>query len=201
MPKKVILIGAGENAQVIRNILDKQKQYNVIGYLDDTKKGKEIIGKIVDFEKYVNDTYFFITICNNKVRKKLYNLFKKNNAKFINTLHGKAYLEEGVKIGENVFIGAFSYVNVNSKIGDNSFINNCCIIEHDNLIKEHSHLAPGVITGGKVKIGANSFVGLGAIINDHIIIDNNVIIGSGAVVIDNIKNNSTAVGVPAKIIK
>jgi len=86
-------------------------------------------------------------------------------------------------------------------IGDNVFINNCCIIEHDNIIKSHAHLTPGVITGGTVSIGNETFIGLGSRINDHTSIGDNCTIGSGSVVTDTIDSNSVAVGVPAKVIK
>lgn len=198
MSKKIILVGAGENSRVIANIL--KAQYQIVGFLDDAKK-KNVIGKISDFVKYLDKAYFFITIGNNASRKKIFQQMKEKGAKFVNAIHGKAYLETSATIGENVFIGALAYINIHTRIGDNVFINNGCIVEHDNLIKDHCHLAPGVITGGKVKIGHTSFIGLGACIIDHIAIGDNVIIGSGAVVINNIDSNTTAVGVPAKTIK
>lgn len=196
--KKVILIGAGENGQVIANIL--KTQYQIIGFLDDAKK-ENVIGKISDFVKYLDKAYFFIAIGNNAFRKKIFQQMKEKGAKFANAIHEKAHLETGVIMGKNVFIGARAYINIHTQIGDNVFINNGCIIEHDNLIKDHCNITPGVITGGKVEIGYASYIGLGACIIDHITIGDNVIIGAGAVVINNIDSNTTAVGVPAKVIK
>ena len=198
MSKKVILIGAGENSQVIASIL--KAQYQIVGFLDDVQK-ENIIGKISDFVKYLDKAYFFVTIGNNASRKIIFQQMKEKGAKFVNAIHKKAYLETDVTIGKNIFIGALTYINIRTQIGNNVFINNGCIIEHDNLIKDHCHIAPGVITGGKVEIGHASLIGLGACIIDHIIIGHNVIIGSGAVVINDIDSNTTAVGVPAKIIK
>ncbi|MFA6908613.1 MAG: NeuD/PglB/VioB family sugar acetyltransferase [Patescibacteria group bacterium] len=199
MLKKIIIVGAGENGQVIVNIL--KKKYAVSGFLDDSKHGGKIIGKISAYTRLIKGHSFFVNIGNNAVRKRIYLKLKASGAKFVNAIHPLSFVENTAKIGENVFIGAFTYVNVNSQIGDNVFINNGCIIEHDNLISSHAHVAPGVVTGGKVVIGTQSFIGLGSRINDHVSIGNQVTIGSGSVVIKNISNSVTAVGIPARIIK
>ncbi|GHU76053.1 hypothetical protein AGMMS49992_21060 [Clostridia bacterium] len=50
-------------------------------------------------------------------------------------------------------------------------------------------------------IGENTFIGAGAMILGNIVVGSNCKIGAGAVVISDVPNNSTAVGVPARIIK
>lgn len=50
-------------------------------------------------------------------------------------------------------------------------------------------------------IGDNCFIGAGARIIGNVIIGDNVKIGANAVVLSDIPSNSTAVGVPARIIK
>lgn len=199
MTKKVIIIGAGENGQVIANTLSQK--YKIFGFLDDSVTGKNIIGKVTDFKKFIKTYNFFISIGNNRVRVRIFNLLLDAGAGIVNAIHNLSNIEKNVKIGTNVFIGAKSYVNVNSTLEDNVFINNGCIVEHDNIIKSGTHLAPGVITGGGVHIGSLSFIGLGTTINDHLEIGNNTIIGSGSVVINNLPDHVMAAGVPAKIIK
>lgn len=199
MHKKVIIIGAGEDGYIIANILKHGNK--IVGFLDDKKMGKNIIGLVPDYKKYIKEHYFFISIGDNQARKKIYLRLKKSGAQFVNAIHKTSYCEKDIKLGKNIFIGANCYINVNSVIGDNVFINNGCLIEHDNKIGDHSHLTPGVITGGGVSIGNESFIGLGTIINNHLSIGDNAIIGSGAVVINNIPSDVTAVGIPAKIIK
>lgn len=54
-------------------------------------------------------------------------------------------------------------------------------------------------TGG-VHIGDNVYIGTGAKILGNIQVGNNVKIGANAVVITDIPSNSTAVGMPARII-
>ena len=78
-------------------------------------------------------------------------------------------------------------VNPNSKIFSGTFI------QHGVTIGEENGLSP--------IIGHNCFIGARAIIIGGISIGDNVRIGAGAVVVSDIPDNSTAVGVPARIIK
>lgn len=55
--------------------------------------------------------------------------------------------------------------------------------------------------GGCPTIGDNTFVGTNACILGGITIGNNVVVAAGAVVIDDVPDNATVAGIPAKIVK
>ena len=202
MPKKIIIVGAGQNGLVAANIISYNKNYKINGFLDDRRKIKgQWLGSVADFKKYIKNYYFFVSIGDNKTRERIFNLLKINKAKFINAIHPTAFREKGVILGENVMVGACSYVNIHTLIGDNTIINNGCIIEHDNTIGHHCHLAPGVITAGEVKIKRGVFIGIGSIIRDRAVIGKNCFIGAGSNVIKDTKDNLIYYGNPAKLIK
>jgi len=81
------------------------------------------------------------------------------------------------------------------------------VIHNRSVIGENCIIDQGVTLGGtnKIyevpKIGDNVYLGAGAKVIGPVNIGNNVVIGANAVVVDDIPNNSLAVGVPAKIIK
>lgn len=54
---------------------------------------------------------------------------------------------------------------------------------------------------GYPTIGEHCYIGAGAIIVGNVTVGNHVRIGAGAVVITDIPDNSTAVGVPARVVK
>lgn len=100
-----------------------------------------------------------------------------------------------IKLEPNVFGPGLSIAhygtiitNPNAKVG-----NNCRI---------HEGVTIGATNGSSnaPKIGDNCFIGSGAKIIGDIVIGNNVAIGAGAVVVNNVKDNVTVGGVPAKII-
>jgi len=65
----------------------------------------------------------------------------------------------------------------------------------------HVHISPGAHLAGHVHVGTLTHIGIGASVIQRVKIGRNVIIGAGAAVIDNIPDNVTAVGVPAKVLK
>lgn len=90
-------------------------------------------------------------------------------------------LEQGVNIGHGLGI----VIHQNSIVGENTII-------YQNV----------TIGGGNgPKIGKNCFIGAGAVINGDIVIGDDVKIGANAVVLDNIPDGETVVGIPGKIVK
>ncbi len=82
-------------------------------------------------------------------------------------LHGiqqPCYISDTVKMGENVFIGAFAYLGENVVIGNN--------------VK----LFPGVFIGNNVRVGENTILNPGVKIYNDCVIGKNVTIHAGAVV-------------------
>ena len=98
---------------------------------------------------------------------------------------------------KGTFVGAHSYVGPNTVVGDFSIINTGAILEHDCSLGYFSHLCPGVVVGGRTKIGDRTTIGLNASIRDGINIGNNVTVGMGAVVLEDVPDNTTVVGNPA----
>ena len=100
-------------------------------------------------------------------------------------------IKAGTDIGPGLFIGHTGAVIVhpNAQIGENLSIGTGVIIGERGLGK-----------GGYPIIGNDVYVGVGAKILGNIKIGNKVKIGANAVVVKDIPDGSTAVGVPARII-
>lgn len=120
----------------------------------------------------------------------------------------KYWREKGAKIGEGCYI--VSSVSFGSEpylieIGDNvRLTENVRLITHDGGVWVARHLNPDYSDAdlfGRIKIGNNVHIGVNSIIMPGVTIGDNVIIGCGAVVTHDIKTNSVAVGVPARVIE
>lgn len=188
--QKIVIVGAGQNGYVIKNILSLNKDNHIIGFLEDRPgDNNEVLGPVSEFKKYL-DCKFFVSVGNNKWRKEYYKLLKEGGANFTNAIHPSAIIENGVSLGVNIMIGALTYINIGSVIKNNCLINNGVIIEHDNKVGDHCNINPGVVTGGGVIIEDDVFVGLGAKIRDHISIGKNSTIGMGSVVLKDVPSNT-----------
>ena len=102
-------------------------------------------------------------------------------------------------------------IHPGATIGKNLFIDHGTgiVIGETTIIKDNVTIYHGVTLGGRGKdkgkrhptIGNNVIIRCGAKILGNINIDDNVKIGANAVVLKDVKNNSTGVGIPGKIIK
>jgi len=101
-------------------------------------------------------------------------------------------LPASAQIGKGLYIGHFGGIIVHSlsKIGKNCSIGSGVVIG-----------TRGLGNKGVPIIGDNVYIGVGAKVLGGIKIGNNVRIGANAVVLKDIPDNSTVVGIPAKIIK
>lgn len=101
-----------------------------------------------------------------------------------------AVIPPSVSIGEGTF---FTYHGLGVVIHKSAVIGkNCCI-------RQHVTIAGG--RGGVPMIGDNVEINAGAVLVGPIHVGNYVRIGANAVVIQDIPDNCTAVGVPAKVVK
>ncbi len=100
-------------------------------------------------------------------------------------------MDLGSEIGKGFHLGHFGGIYIKATIGENCTVAQQAVIGYK-----------GGFSGGEVPtLGNNVFVGSGAKIIGSVKIGNNVKIGANAVVLTDIPDNSTAVGIPAKVVK
>lgn len=203
--RNLIVIGAGGYAKSVVDSIDFSL-YEMKGFIDDYKNEKEhlgypILGKNLDCVKNPEGFFYFVAIGNNEKRTRWYKELKSRNLQIINIIDSSAMVSNCVKIGEGCFVGKMAIVNSKAIIGDNCIINTKALVEHGCHIGSHINISTNTVLNGDVCVGDMSFVGSCSVINGQINIGRNVMIGSGSVVIQDIEDDTTVVGVPAKVIK
>lgn len=200
---KIFLIGSGGHSRVILDCA-KTLKHDVVGIIDiNTNKDKrEKINNIKVYPKgYIkkikNKSSIFLAIGDNNIRKKYFDNFKKK-FKIINLIHPSSIISNRIKIGKGNYIGPGVIINSNVKIYNNCIINSGSLIEHECTIQDNSHVGPSVKVAGRCVIGKNVFIGIGSTIIDKIKIGKNTIVGAGSLVVNNLVQNKTYFGIPAK---
>lgn len=202
-PKNVIIVGAGGHAKVVADIVLKSGD-RIVGFLDENHPcgsfiGYPKLGKNADYTKFP-DCYFIIAVGNASVREHLSSMM--NNVKWYTAIHPNAIISKiDTSIGEGSVIMANAAVNSGAHIGKHCIINTGSVVEHDNNIGDFVHISVGAKVAGSVTVGAKTWIGVGASIRNNIAVCDNCMIGAGAVVVKDIKESGTYVGVPAKMIK
>ncbi len=194
MNKDVIIIGASGHAKVVADII-RANGDNLVGFLDDDSN-KDVLDSVKNIDKY-RDYEFVIGIGNAEVREKI----SKNNVKFYTAIHPSAIISPSAMIGEGTVVMPNAVINADAKIGKHCIINTSSVVEHDDIIDDFAHISVGAKLGGIVKIGKSTWIGIGACVKQCISICTDCVIGAGAVVVNDITQSGTYVGVPAKRIK
>jgi sugar O-acyltransferase (sialic acid O-acetyltransferase NeuD family) len=201
----LFLIGYSGHAYVIIESIDSSI-YRLSGYyeLQENKSNPYLIDYLGN-ESKINLTdekaCFFPAIGSNSIRKKVIELLESKKLSQTNIINTNSNISRTCTIEPSTFISAGVVINSLSKIGKGCIINTNATIEHECQIDDYVHIGPGSVLAGNVKIGNSTFVGANSVVIQGVKIGNNVIIGAGAVVINDIPDNQTWVGNPAKRIK
>ncbi len=110
----------------------------------------------------------------------------------------------GVEIEDDVLIGPACVINRgtidNSVIKEGCKIDAQCLISHNAYLGKNSSLVCGAKIYGSVKTGDNLYIA-SAMIKNQVEVGENVVVGMGSVVLKNIEDNTTVIGVPARPLK
>lgn len=198
--KDVIIIGAGGHAKVVADIIqcsqDRVLGFLVSGTTDTTFLGKPILGTDSDYHLYP-DAYYIIAIGNANARERISNNMP--NAKWYTAIHPTAIISSlDTSIGEGSVVMANAVINPCANIGKHCIINTTAVVEHDNRIDDFVHISVGTKLAGTTSVGKRTWVGVGASVSNGITICEDCMIGAGAVIVKDITEPGTYVGVPAK---
>ncbi|WP_164667657.1 acetyltransferase [Virgibacillus doumboii] len=203
MKKKLLIIGAGGHGKVVADIALKMNKWKDIAFLDDNERiksstGIEVVGKARDVSAFINDYDMFVGIGDNYVREKIQNSLEVKGASIPALIHPNSVIGERVDIQSGAVVTAGVVINSCAKIGKGCIINTSSSVDHDSLIESFVHISPGAHLAGAVTIGRRTWLGIGSVVSNNLFIINDSKIGAGAVVINNIIEPGTYVGIPAK---
>ena len=199
---KTVIIGAGGFGREVFHLLDKDL-YDCIGFIDYEKKEKRprpIIGLEADMVKLVKKYKFpncVLAIGDIKIRKKIQNKIDEFPIKYPKIIDSsvRCFSKD---IGDGVIIYPGVIIMNDCKIGKFTLLNAGVTLGHNVIIGDFCNINPGAHLAGKIKIGEGTFIGIGASIKEEITIGKNAIIGAGSLVIEDVPDNTTVYGIPAK---
>lgn len=206
MKNKLLIIGASGHGKVVADIAIKMNKWKIISFLDDdkdikTSMGLEVIGKVSDYGKFIDEFEVFVAIGNNEVRQKIIEKLEISGASIPILAHPSAIIGLEVELNLGTVIMAGSIINCASRIGKGCIINTGVTVDHDSQIDDYVHLSPGVNIAGNVFIGKGTWLGIQSTVSNNLKITSGCIIGAGAVVIRDIDEAGTYVGVPVRGVK
>jgi len=204
MKQDIVVVGAGGHAKVCIEILRSMGES--VGFcVGDDSASTECMGvPVLKGDHNLPVLYdagyrrIFIGLGSNRLRERLATVAVEHGYSLVNAIHPQAVISPSVTLGRGVAIMAGVVINASSVISTLAIINTGATIDHDCVIGKAVHVAPQSALAGNVKIGDFSFLGVGTKVIPEVTIGVRVTVGAGSVVIKDIEDNQTVVGVPAR---
>ena len=196
---RLIIIGASGHGKVVADIA-KLCGYTNIVFLDNDPIIKKCAGYTVlgtDTLTKDLDGNVFIAVRNAGARKKL--MERDSDRIFPVLIHPDSVIADDVEIGSGSVVMAGTVINPGTRIGMGVIVNTSSSIDHDCVVENYSHISVGAHLRGIVVVGDSVWIGAGATISNNVNICGGCTIGAGVVVIKDIEEEGTYIGVPAKM--
>lgn len=212
MTKRLVIVGAGEFAQIAFEYFTHDSPYSVIAFgvdkdflpKDDQLCGIPVLELALLANSYLpGDVEVFVAIPAtdlNRTRQMVCDRVEKMGYSLASYVSSKAFVWQNVPVGKNTFIFEGNVVQPFAAIGDRCILWSGNHIGHRTIIENDVFLSSHVVVSGYCSIGHHSFLGVNATLNDHITIAPDCVIGAGAHVNRNTKSGGIYVGTPARAI-
>jgi sugar O-acyltransferase (sialic acid O-acetyltransferase NeuD family) len=119
---------------------------------------------------------------------------------FATVLHPKAIVAPDVTFGEGSVVLHGAILLPGTTVGRHVIVNTMAAVGADCALGDFSHVSPHATLGEGVNVGAGTHVGAGAVIAAGVRIGEWSTIGAGAVVEQDVLNDMTTVGNPARLL-
>jgi sugar O-acyltransferase (sialic acid O-acetyltransferase NeuD family) len=209
---KVVILGAGGHGEVVADMIAAgariaDAMVELLGFLDDDPRlagveigGAPVLGNLAGAERVAADA-FVVAIGNNDARARITDALVAAGRRVVSIEHPRAVVSQRTTIGNGTMVSAGAVVITGARIGRGVILNTGCTVDHHTRVGDYAHIAPGAHLGGEVTIGARTLVGIGATILPRCRVGAGCTVGAGAVVIADVPDGATAVGVPASLLK
>ncbi|QWD34036.1 acetyltransferase [Polynucleobacter paneuropaeus] len=208
MESRIILVGGGAFAREVINwtdhVYNKVRGGSIKGFLDENPNALDgfdyqvpYLGKIDSFHPVQGDK-LLMAVGDPFDKKRIFEMFKKRNAQFIQIIHPTAVIANSAKLGEGVVVCPQAFISADAVIGDAVAINGCTSIGHDVVVGNYCTFSSHVDLTGWVKIAECVFFGTGARVLPKVKIAFGARIGAGAVIMRSVAENGVMYAPPAK---
>lgn len=213
--KKIVIYGAGglakEVALLIETINEKQGLWELIGYLEDSKdnigkiiNGYPVLGGLEWLDSYneKDNINIVLGVGSAEGKKGMYEKLRSRDwLTYPNLIHPNVNISKYNTLGKGNIICEGSILTCDIEIDDFVTININSTIGHDTVIGRYSTISPNCSISGNVRLKEGVYFGTNATIIEKLTVGEHTIVGAGSLVVRDLPEYCTAVGVPAKPIK
>ena len=193
MAKNLLIVGAGEFADIAYEYFTVDSEYKVVGfaverdYLVATQKFDLPVVALEEVKKHFDPavTHAHVAVTSTKLNRVRADLMEKTRIagySFANFISPRAMVWRTAELGENIFIFENNVVQHGVQIEDGCVLWSGNHIGHQTRIGAHCFVSSHVVISGYCNIGARSFLGVNAAFADGVSIAEDCLVGMAAVV-------------------
>lgn len=208
--RPLIIVGASgfgrEVACLVKDINRIEPTWNLLGLVDDslqgnTVEGFPVLGSVASLPELYPKSFVAIAIADPSIRKRLVETITGYGLQFATLIHPSVSISDFIRIGEGTIVCRNTILTTNVNIGNHCIINVNCSFGHDTVVKEYTSIMSHNAIAGDVIIGAGCYFGLNCTVINKVTLGSWSTYGAGTVIVKDMPDHVTAVGVPAKVIR
>ncbi|MDQ6765245.1 MAG: acetyltransferase [Verrucomicrobiota bacterium] len=203
--KKLILVGDSAFAEIAYEYFTHDSEYEVVAFAVEEQylKRDSLFGvPVVSFEQLqethspAEHSFFAANVYTqkNQLRTRLYQAAKAMGFTPASYISPRAFVWRNCKVGEHCFIFEDNVVQPFVTIGDNVVLWSGNHIGHHSTIMDHCFISSHVVVSGFCRVGRNCFMGVNSTVANNLNIGNDCIVGAGALILSDVPDDQTAVG-------
>jgi sugar O-acyltransferase (sialic acid O-acetyltransferase NeuD family) len=204
--RKLLLIGDSAFAEIAFEYFQHDSEYDVIAFCVEQQflKRESLFGLPVvpleDIEnRYAPEEHSFfaanVYTQGNQLRTRLYQFAKSKGYQPASYISPHAFVWRNCKIGEHCFIFENNVVQPFVTIGNNVVLWSGNHIGHHSTIDDDCFISSHVVVSGFCRVGKACFMGVNSTVSNNTNIGNNCIVGAAALILSDVEDNQTAVGI------
>lgn len=208
--KALVIVGAGghgrEALDIVEALNEESPTWDVLGFLDDgltddgllRRRNTRLLGPVKELKAI--DAAYVIGIGSGAARARIAELAGSAGRPAATIVHPAATIGGDVELGDGVVIAAGARVTTHVRLGRHVHLNTNTTVAHDCVLDDFVTVLPGANVSGAVHLGEAVTMGAGSVVIQERSIGAGTFVGAGAVVVDDLPADVTAVGVPARAI-
>ena len=211
MPRPLVLVGAGEFAQIACEYFQHDSDYDVVAFsVESDHLAQPTLAErpVVAYETLAahyppEEVDLFVAIPAsqlNRLRTRFYQDARQRGYRLATYVSSRAFVWRNAEVGENSFIFEGNVIQPFVRIGNNCILWSGNHIGHRTVVQDNVFVSSHAVVSGYCDIGAGSFVGVNSTFNDHVKIARDNVIGAGALVTRDTEPGRVYVGSPARAV-
>ena len=211
MPRPLVLVGAGEFAQIACEYFEHDSDYDVVAFsverdylVQPTLAGRPVVAfETLEADYPPADVDVFVAVPSsqlNRLRTRLYREAKRRGYRLATYVSSRAFVWRNAEVGENSFIFEGNVIQPFVRVGSNCILWSGNHVGHRTVVRDNVFIASHAVISGYCEIGESSFVGVNTTFNDHVKVAPDNVIGAGALVTRDTEPGRIYVGSPARAV-